>query len=159
MRAQGSLSGESVLPIPSDTKDVGCHADHDGTLPFFAATSDGAWGYVSDDGDVSGTVIDLASGATRRMDAVYGTIGRYLFGPSHDETASTATALVLDAAGGAAVGSIPADAIYFGTACQSYAPGGVTRSRDQSSDTGRIFLTSDGQDIVAKNTGSAGVAR
>ena len=163
LQAWDARSGQSVwqspLPIPATVKDVDCHADHDGTMELVAPTSDHAWAFVADGRDlVTGTVVDLATGANRRVDQVRGTLGPYLVGPSSDQVGSPVTAPILDPAGGGALGSIPAGTIKNFSVGQAYAPGGVTKFRQDVNESGTV-LTSDGQGIVANESTSTGLVR
>ena len=155
LQAWDAASGQSVwqspltLPPLKKGEQVECHADGDGTLPYFAPTSDHAWAFVGDGRDlVTGSVVDLATGGARRVDQVNGTLGPYLIGPSQpDQYGTSKTALILDPGSGATLGSIPKGTVYVGSGGQAYAPGGVTPSRQ--ADSPSAVLTADSQGIVA----------
>jgi len=162
LQAWDARTGQSAwqlpLPIPDTVENVDCHGGDDGTMEFFAPTSDHAWAYLIDGrGLVAGTVVDLASGAPHRVDQVYGTIGTYLLAPSPDDSGSKKTAAILDPAKGTVLGSIPdqvARNFNFGLA---YAPGPMPRSRQ--ADSPAMVLTSDGQGIVTQDPTSTGIVR
>src|SRR5664279_5490532 len=158
----GSGHGFAVISASSDgARDTSVLVafDDDGTMELVAPTSDHAWAFVADGRDlVTGTVVDLATGANRRVDQVRGTLGPYLVGPSSDQVGSPVTAPILDPAGGGAFGSIPAGTIKNFSVGQAYAPGGVTKFRQDVNESGTV-LTSDGQGIVANESTSTGLVR